>query len=201
MKIGGLNVGLSSYYKSNEIDSSKIKGQEGAKVVLNNFSDKNSVSSAKIGGITVDIGTASNTTIYVDKNSYDTILSESTFGTGAKWSEMGFDDDKTWVVINGQRFEYERSQEEKSARKRAQEAASKNLIEYLVDEKRIHIDQDENHGKLKRVDSSYDKNAGLIFDEEMLSSNKKVSDLNKNTEVMNMLNKLKLEGISINMWV
>ena len=80
-------------------------------------------------GLGFDKGTASNTTVYVNREAYDKITYASTFGE-PKWEEMGCDDEKRWVVINGQRFECPHSKEEKELRKRLRRGIIEVLEEY-----------------------------------------------------------------------
>lgn len=111
-------------------------------------------------GFMIDKGTASNTTVFINRSAYDQILNATTFGD-KKWEEMGVDDNKRWVVINGQRFECEHTPEEKALRKRLQ----KTLVDYLIE-----ADQ-------KKVDKKYngkDKPKGNI---EALTNNKEVMGL------------------------
>lgn len=112
----------------------------------------------------IDKGTASNTTVFVNREAYDQILSTTTFGE-KKWEEMGVDDEKRWVVINGQRFECEHSAEEKALRKRLK----KTLVDYLIE---------EDKKKLDKKDNGTNKPKGNI---EALTQNK---------EVMNLLGKI-----------
>lgn len=76
------------------------------------------VSSSSLDFFNVDKGTAIATTVNVNRQAFDQILYATTYGE-TKWEEMGVDDEKCWVVINGQRFESEHSPEEKALRKRA----------------------------------------------------------------------------------
>ncbi|MBF8984867.1 hypothetical protein IZY60_15100 [Lutibacter sp. B2] len=114
-------------------------------------------------GSSFDKGTASQTTVYVNRSAYDQILSSTTFGE-MKWDEMGVDDEKRWVVVNGQRFECEHSPEEKAMRKRAQMT----LMDYILEEDEKK--KEENKGK----DNGLGKPRGNI---EALSSNVEVMKL------------------------
>ena len=74
----------------------------------------------------MDKGTAAGTTVHVSRSAFDKILAETTHGE-TKWEECGVDENKRWVVVNGQRFEVEHSAAEKARFKNA----SKTLLDYL----------------------------------------------------------------------
>lgn len=118
-------------------------------------------------GSSFDKGTASQTTVYVNRSAYGQILSATTFGE-TKWEEMGVDDEKRWVVVNGQRFECEHSPEEKAMRKRVQMT----FMDYILEEDKKK--KEENKGK----DNGVGKPRGNI---DALSSN---------VEVMKLLSKI-----------
>lgn len=88
--------------------------------------------------MTVDTGTAKDTTVYVGRLAFEQIVKESTYGS-LKWEELGGDDEKRWVVINGQRFECEHSPQEKALRKQIKEQSGKTLLDYIEE----HFDKDE----------------------------------------------------------
>ncbi|WP_252232851.1 hypothetical protein, partial [Clostridium sp. ZBS15] len=85
--------------------------------------------SRAIMGPQLDKGTASNTTVYVDKSTFMQITNYSTNNSECQWDELGMDGEKRWVVINGQRFECPLSKEEKEAIERA----SKTMLDYLIE--------------------------------------------------------------------
>lgn len=87
--------------------------------------------------LSMDKGTAAETTIQVNRSTFDKIMNESTFGE-TKWEECGVDNDKRWVVVNGQRFEVEHSAEEKARRKNA----SKTLLDF-IEESEERMNQQE----------------------------------------------------------
>lgn len=74
-----------------------------------------------------DKGTAATTTVFVSRQVYDQIAYATTYGD-VKWQEMGVDDNKRWIVINGQRFETEHSPEEKALRKKLANTSLVNLL-------------------------------------------------------------------------
>lgn len=84
----------------------------------------------------MDKGTAAWTTVNVSRKAFDSIVSATTGGT-IQWEELGVDENKRWVVINGQRFECEHSPEEKAARRRAQMT----LMDYLEAIKKFKKEQ------------------------------------------------------------
>lgn len=113
--------------------------------------------------LAVDKGTALSTTVYINRNAYDRILNATTFGE-IKWEETGVDDEKRWVVVNGQRFECEHSSEEKALRKKMR----KNLLDYIDESVEKRKKQDKNNSK-----ESEQPNGNI----EALKSNEKVIGL------------------------
>lgn len=67
----------------------------------------------------MDRGTAADTTLHMSRADFDKLVHASTYGE-PEWEELGVDNEKRWVVINGQRFEVEHSPAEKAMRKRSQ---------------------------------------------------------------------------------
>lgn len=92
--------------------------------------------------LAVDKGTALATTVYINRNAYDRILNATTFGE-IKWEETGVDDEKRWVVVNGQRFECEHSPEEKALRKEMR----KNFLDYIDESAEKRKKQDKSNSK------------------------------------------------------
>lgn len=84
----------------------------------------------------IDKGTAAETTVYVNRSAFDTIVSATTYGK-PQWEELGVDDEKRWVVIDGQRFEVPHSAEEKAQRQRAKRMT---LVD-IIDEQRKKKDE------------------------------------------------------------
>lgn len=91
-------------------------------------------------------------------------MNETTYGE-TKWEELGVDNNKRWVVVNGQRFEVEHSAEEKARRKNA----AKTLVDYMIESEEKMKEQ--NKFKAKKTDK--------------LSSN--IETLKNNEELMNLL--------------
>lgn len=122
-----------------------------------------------------DKGTASNTTLHVDHATFQKIASYSTYHPDTKWSELGVDENKRWVVINGQRFESEKSDEEKAMMKRAQMT----LIDYLQE-----LDE-------KQKETSVKEKVTLDFlndhEEARTNQHPKIKNLLENEKVMEML--------------
>lgn len=112
-------------------------------------------------GFDVDKGTASNTTVFVNRDAYEKIAYASTFGE-PKWEEMGCDDEKRWVVINGQRFECPHSKEEKELRRRLR----KGIIEIL-----------EEYDNKKKAKDKYKSESKPVGNIEALKSNDVVMNL------------------------
>lgn len=94
--------------------------------------------------LSFDKGTAVDTTVTIDRVSFDKIVDYSTFNE-PKWEELGVDNDKRWVVINGQRFEVPHSPEEKALRRRLSRTFVDILNDYDKENAKNHI----NKGKLE----------------------------------------------------
>lgn len=74
------------------------------------------------GMIPIDKGTAVGTTVNVDRNTILNIMNYAANNPDTSgFEEMGMDDNKRWVVINGQRFETELTPHEKELIKKAKE--------------------------------------------------------------------------------
>lgn len=159
--------------------------------------DTVSLSGSSVSRITssLDKGTAANTTMFLDRSSFDSLMKETTFGK-TKWEEMGGDDTKMWVVVNGQRFEYQRSPDEIAERKRIQEMAGKTRLDYLEDAQKEQKAQLE---KGKEIKSPTLENGKLLFDPEDVASDSKLADLVKNKPVMEVLSRLAAQGVNIQM--
>lgn len=117
--------------------------------------------------MSVDKGTASHTTISINRQAFDKILNETTYGE-TKWEECGVDNNKRWVVVNGQRFEVEHSAEEKARIKNA----SKTLIDYILEsEENIKEKEEFNNNGIGKPKGN-------------------IEALQNNQEVMNLLGKI-----------
>ncbi|MHA6260045.1 hypothetical protein ACXYMX_09020 [Sporosarcina sp. CAU 1771] len=125
--------------------------------------------------LSLDKGTAADTTLYVDRSTFERIAEYTTNNPECRWSEMGVDSEKRWIVVNGQRFETPLSEEEKAAAKKSQMT--------LLD----HLQENEKH---KEDTSSKDK---VVFDftnkDNPASNieNPKIIGLLQNDKVMEML--------------
>ena len=125
--------------------------------------------------LSTDKGTASHTTLYVDNATFQKIATYSTNHPETKWSEIGVDENKRWIVINGQRFESPISEEEKAMLKRAQMTLFDHLQEYE--------DHKEDMSPKEKVTLDFlDKNANA-----KMSTDPKIKDLLHNEKVMDML--------------
>ncbi|GAA0785778.1 hypothetical protein [Hathewaya limosa] len=181
-KINGTNSS-----KNNRARSLEFKDSLDISIARKNFSRTNGV-----GGITIDKGTAAHTTLYVDRGSFDQIMNYSSNNPQCRWEELGIDDEKRWIVVNGQRFECPLSEEEKELRRRLR----RGLLEILDEadkEREKHKSKSKNHSSVKL---SFDKNNKIQFnDDASLQSNDKVRNLMNNDKVMMMLTDLmKLNG-------
>jgi ribosomal protein S18 len=152
----------------------------------------------KVTGVNVDKKTAVNTTIYVDKNTYNEILSYTTNNREYSSEEMGCDGDKRWIVVNGQRFQSELSKEEKEAFKKRFKYSS--LDSFLGKES----SSKDNAIKNNPIKVSLDANKKIKIDgDDQVQSNSKLKNLMKNGKVMEMLSDIieinKGNGIVLNL--
>lgn len=182
--LNGLSM-MNSEIKGTYLSKSGLGKSSKFKDVLDiSTSRKNLSRTNYIGGMTTDKGTAANTTLYVDRGSLEKILNYTTNNPECKWDEMGFDDEKTWVVVNGQRFECPRSEEEKELRRRLR----KGLIGMLEEgdkEREKHKSKSERHDSVKL---SFDENNKIKLNGDVsLQSNDKIKNLMNNDKVMKML--------------
>ncbi|MBN1069028.1 hypothetical protein [Clostridium sp. ZS1] len=152
--------------------------------------------SRAVMGPQLDKGTASNTTVYVDKSTFMQIANYTTNNSECQWDELGIDGEKRWVVVNGQRFECPLSKEEKEAIKRA----SKTMLDYLIEEDEKKKEKEE---KKENIDFKFNGDGSIsIDDESLLRSNPKLSGLLKNDKVMKMLKDIaKSNGGSLSMHI
>lgn len=203
MDINNIKGAYNGYLNSLSMMNSEVKRESTEKAILKNpikGKDNIDISSSRkklpiIGGVSgagVDKGTAAHTTLYVDQGTFNQIMNYSTNNPDAEWDELGIDDEKRWIVINGQRFEYPLSKEEKEARKRL----NKGLIEILdeLDEKRAkYKSKDEIHNSIK-LELDKDNKININSDENV-ESNSKIKNLLSNDKVMKMLtNIIKANG-------
>ncbi|MFD1928836.1 hypothetical protein ACFSFY_12415 [Sporosarcina siberiensis] len=125
--------------------------------------------------LSTDKGTAANTTLFVDNATFQKIATYSTNHPDTKWSEIGVDEDKRWIVINGQRFESPISEEEKAMSKRAQMTLMDHLQEY---EDRIEETKPKEQVTLDFLTDNANAKA---------NGNPKIHNLLQNEPVMDML--------------
>lgn len=149
-----------------------------------------------IGSLSLDKGTAANTTLYVDKNTFNNIVSYSTNNANCQWDELGVDGEKRWVVINGQRFEYPLSKEEKEAYKNA----SKTMLDYIIEAEQ---EKEEKESKEKnKTDISVNSNGEInLSGNSQTFESSKIKNLLNNEKVMTMLKDIaSLNGGTISLW-
>lgn len=144
--------------------------------------------------LTLDKGTASSTTLYVDQKTMSNLMSDALLG-GGPWEECGKDDDKEWIVINGQRFERPLSPQEKAERR----AAQKTLLDYMEEEEAKRKDEEE-----KRKRESELTETPIQFDAKGMdalahSNNPKLQALSQNTVAMEALQKASRGG-AVSLW-
>lgn len=140
----------------------------------------------------LDKGTAAHTTLYVDQSTFQQIANYTTNNPECKWSEIGVDGEKRWIVINGQRFESPLSEAEKERRKERMKDSSMTLVDYL--------EEYEDNKALGQSESSEANKVEIDFNGSSPSMNKqiendKLTNLFKNEKVMKMLEDIsKLRG-------
>lgn len=142
MKIGHRGLGLNASQIQNLQTLEKQAGKEKGKSNFNGLSLGNTYdvdNYTKTGQLkplskgalpsvsTVDKGTAIASTVKINRGAFDEIVSATTYGK-TKWEELGVDDDKRWVVVNGQRFEVPHSPEEKAQRERSKRLSLVDLL-------------------------------------------------------------------------
>lgn len=131
--------------------------------------------------LSIDKGTASHTTLYVDNSTFQKIATYTTNHPETKWTELGKDSDKRWIVVNGQRFESPLSEEEKALMKRGEMT----LLDYLLE---IEEHKEKTETKEKVTLDFAAKNG--ITDS---SNDPKINGLLQNKEVMEILKNISKE--------
>lgn len=147
---------------------------------------KNSNISTEVG-FKVDRGTATDTTVKVDKGTFNQIMDYSLNNKDCKWDEIGCDGSKKWVVIDGQRFDYSLTKEEKEAfQKRWKTCCSiASKTESGKDKNKSNTD----HKKLISIAIDKDNNIKIDKDEKE-ANNPKVINLMKKPKVAKMLSNI-----------
>lgn len=188
MSSNNITGNYGGYLNSLSMMNSEVNGTYSSKNSVGKYSDfkdildistsrKNLSRTSAIGGITLDKGTAANTTLYVDRSSFDQIVNYTTNNPECKWEELGMDDEKRWIVVNGQRFECPLSKEEKEAIRRSK----KGLIG-MLDE------ADKEREKQGSVKLNFDKNNKIKLNGDVsVQLNDKIINLMNNDNVLNML--------------
>lgn len=143
---------------------------------------------------TIDKGTASHTTLYVDQKTMNNLWSDALLG-GGPWEEAGKDNDKQWIVINGQRFERPLSPQEKAERR----AAQKTLIDYIQESEAQRKDEEE-----KRKRDIELTETPIQFDAQGInalahSNSPKLQALSQNTAALEALQKAS-HGGAVSVW-
>lgn len=188
MSINNITGNYGGYLNSLSMMNSEVNGTYSSKNSVEKYSDfkdildistsrKNLSSTNAIGGITLDKGTAANTTLYVDRSTFDQIVNYMTSNPESNWEELGMDDEKRWIVVNGQRFECPLSKAEKEEIRRAK----KGLIG-MLDE------ADKEREKQDSVKLNFDKNNKIKLNGDVsVQLNDKIINLMNNDNAMNTL--------------
>lgn len=203
MGINNIKGAYGGYLNSLPIRSSEFKGASSLKSSAEKpleFKDSIDISTSTknlsrtngVGGVTIDKGTAAHTTLYVDRGSFNQIMNYTTNNSGCQWEELGIDDDKRWIVVNGQRFECPLSEEEKELRRRLR----RGILEIFDESDKARKKHKPKLEKQSSVKLSFDENNKIKFDGDLsLQSNDKIKNLMNNDKVMMMLTKImKMNG-------
>ncbi len=183
-------MGYSRTSVMNDLNSQKISSKQSL-----GYTDKIDISKTarnisvfKGRGICIDKGTAANTTLYVDRGTFNQISTLATFPE-CKWEEMGVDGEKRWIVINGQRFECPLSKEEKELRRKLAERC--NLISILTSnekEKKLHNKENQGHNSVKLNFDNNNKVKAEGFENCVMDE--KIKNLMNNEKVMEILSQV-----------
>lgn len=147
-------------------------------------SQENISRASRVGGLTIDKGTAAHTTLYVDRGSFNQIVDYTTNNPDCQWEELGIDDEKRWVVVNGQRFECPLSEQEKEMRRRLK----KGLLEILDEADKEMEKYKSKFQKKESATLTLDENNKVVLNgDENIELNDKIKALMSNDKVMNML--------------
>ena len=147
-------------------------------------SQENISRASRVGGVTIDKGTAAHTTLYVDRGSFNQIVDYTTNNPDCQWEELGIDDEKRWVVVNGQRFECPLSEQEKEMRRRLR----KGLVEILDEADKEMEKYKSKFQKKESATLTLDENNKVVLNgDENIQLNDKIKALMSNDKVMNML--------------
>ena len=125
--------------------------------------------------LSMDKGTSSHTTLYVDNATFQKIATYTTNHPETQWTELGKDSEKRWIVVNGQRFESPLSEEEKAIMKRGEMT----LLDYLQEAE----DYEEEKSQIEKVTLDFATKNDLTNS----SNDPKINALPQNEEVMEML--------------
>lgn len=125
--------------------------------------------------LSMDIGTASHTTLYVDYSTFQSIATYTTNHPETQWTELGKDGEKRWIVVNGQRFESPLSEEEKAMMKRAEMT----LLDFLQESE----EHEEKTAPKEKVTLDFATKNGITDS----SNDPKINSLLQNEEVMEIL--------------
>lgn len=194
--------GRGIYTKSTTTDtttgtSTGTKSSEGGKIrsLLSNFTNSTNPTdfsqiarNTAVGavGYKFDKGTAAKTTVEVDKGTYNEIIDYSMNNKDYKWDEVGCDGTKKWVVIDGQRFDYSLSKDEKEAFNTRWKTCCSFYNNSGTDNYNININSKTKAKHL--VSITLDKNnKAIVNKDEKESKNSKITNLMEKPKVVKML--------------
>lgn len=131
------------------------------------------------GMIPVDKGTAAGTTVNVDRGTIFNIINYAVNNPETSGlEELGMDDNKRWVVINGQRFETELTPREKELIRKAKERCG--LLSFVEESD----DKKYEKGLEEKVELNFNGDAVEVSNN---TNNSKIQNLLNNDKVMTML--------------
>lgn len=175
-----------SYLEGRSIYSRGIKstGTTKTKSLLDDSTKINGSTISSAVGFKADIGTAADTTVKIDKGTFNQVMDYSMKNPANKWDEIGCDGTKKWVVIDGQRFDYSLSKDEKEAFKKRWKTSCEAYNKTETDKDKSKSNTDEK----KLVSISLDKDNKLKVDKNEKESNSaKLTNLMKKPRVVKML--------------
>lgn len=180
MKINSISVNYTNNIPKRNLNLDNTTSNKGNVITADKSINKINVGSPYPSGMTpIDKGTAKGTTINVDRSTIFSIINYAVNNTETSgFEELGMDDNKRWVVINGQRFESELSPEEKELIRKAKEGNT--LLSYIKESDDKKFERKEN----EKIQMNFnDSNVEL-------PNNTKIQNLLGNDKVMSMLSSI-----------
>lgn len=194
-KMGGKSVNINNakdikqyeaLTSSNNI-SNKLNTTTAYKNSKKDTLELSSMSRPMLGAI--DKGTAAETTLYVNYATFQNIANYTTNNPECQWEEMGIDDEKRWIVVNGQRFECPLTKEEKELRRRMRFTLLDYMEEHRMAKERLKPEPTE----ANKVTIDFSNGSASVSSD----AHPKIKNLLANEKVMKMLKDISARGGSI----